>query len=376
MEDFQEEMAKAQEEALNKGTAEKTTTTQAAVETTTAKEAIDTAKQIPDTNKEVVKPTIDWEKETGGKFKSFDEIASLQEKLKDYDSTKEEYNGLKTKLTEYEQKLAEVDNPLKHFGSKEDYVEYQLKKTYPDQKQLIGKLMDIKNLSDTEVLKLAEQFDSPKSKESVIKSYLDDKYGIDINDTEEQDETVLFKISRDARAAREKLAGKLTEVKLPEVDPEKFKKENEEKAAALSKNEESWNNFMNRPDFIEKVFDEIKFQDEKDTDPYYVHKVDPDFKKQLPSLVVKLAKENNIPLTEKNFSDIMEHITDHYVKVNRHKINKSMVEAHKAKWDVEMDKKLHIPGSPNRSDAGGDNSNPDPMADYAREWMTDHKVKY
>jgi hypothetical protein len=321
---------------------------------------------------------VDWDvfnKETGFSFKSADEIKALNEKASKLEEIEKELSGLKPKISEYEQKLIDAENPLKHFASNEDYIEYQLRKQYPDQKHLISQIMDVKNADDIDVLKLEMKFDNPKGREAGVKGYLDKHYGVNIDDKEEWDEATAFQISVDAKKAREKLSGKIAEVKLPTVDTEKQKQLQEQKDSTIKANKEKWAGYVNRPEFIEKAFDELKFQDEKDTEPYYVHKVDPEFKKQLPSIVLKIAEANQLELNQKNFTDIMEAVTDQYWKVNRHKMNKAMIDAHKAQWEVEMNKKIHNPANLNRQDAGAGQTTVDPMVEYLKEWGAEHKVK-
>jgi hypothetical protein len=94
----------------------------------------------------------------------------------------------------------------------------------------------------------------------------------------------------------------------------------------------------------------------------------------LPELLIKVAKANEIPLNQDTFSEIMEAITDNYVKTNRHKINKAMLESHKAKWQEEQDKNLHIPRTPNREQGKGTLE----MSDFEKaylEWGEKRGVK-
>ena len=59
--------------------------------------------------------------------------------------------------------------------------------------------------------------------------------------------------------------------------------------------------------------------------------------------MLKVAKSNNLPLTQETFVGIMESITDMYEKKNRHRIDREKEKSWRTKWELENDEKLHVP---------------------------------
>jgi len=340
-------------------------------------------------------------KNTEGDFKSFDDIRNLRKqkqdyeaKIKEYEPLVNEHKTLKEQIAEKEKYIKENLNPLKYFGNKpEKYIQVELENKYPDKEHLIKDVVNVKNLSDLQVLKLQEKWNNPKGREAGIVASLNKRYDTDIDelskqDANEWDDQVYNDIQRDAQIAREKLSGIPAEIKLPENPEDLSKAQQEEKANSEKQKFAQWEGFVNRPEFNDKFLNELSFY-EKDEDgnplkdkdgnvlpPYFVWKVEPDFKKQLPDIILNVAKSRGLELTQETFSGIMENITDLYEKKNRHRIDREKEKMWRAKWETEYDEKTHVPKRQDKDAGGGKATNDDPQTKYYMEWASKQGINY
>jgi hypothetical protein len=332
-----------------------------------------------------IEPKIDskvefnWEelsKKTGREFKSIDDISSLIKKIGDYELSQSEITKVKKELEEKEKLLGTLVDPMQYFDGEEEYkIQQALKKIESkDRKGVAKQLFHASEIDDFSVLRLKEFYDNPNAKDSdaTVRKYLEKKYGVLDVPREEWDESVLYAIKADANKVRESFARMLDEIKpLDKIDLNNAKKTKEEQEANTKKEiEAAWDGYAPN---IQSDFKEIPLQIEGEKDPYFVIKVDDEFRKKLPVLVKTYAVQRQMPLTRENVNEILNLFAEQYYLNNRHSINKAMVEDEKAKWIIERDKEDHNPKEPKRQD-GDVKIEIDPQLQYMREATSRKKI--
>jgi hypothetical protein len=337
--------------------------------------------------KEVKPLEINWEefnKNTEGEFKSFDDIKNLRKqakeyetKIKEYEPVLKEHQTLKQQLEEKEGFIKENLNPLKAFGGKTDrYVKYQLEEKYPEKESLISDVMNISKLSDIDAIILEKQWNNPETDENDIVEYLNNKYDTSLTDLlktkpEEWDSKIRFMIKEDARVARATLGGIPSEIELPD-DPTIINKQKEdEKVNKQKQDEATWKNLTSSEGFAERVFGEYfskkyftkkdekgnpeKGEDGKELPPYLDWKVEPEVLKQFPERVSQFVKDRGISPTEENLARVMQHFVDGYFIENKDKMFAKHEESLLAKWKAQKANEDFVPANLNlnRGDATG-----------------------
>jgi hypothetical protein len=195
----------------------------------------------------------------------------------------------------------------------------------------------------------------------------------------------MFQISEDARIAKEKLAGLSKSIEIPKVfDAETFKKQKETENLQKSQQiEQTWTNFVERPEFLQNAFVEIPFyelddkgepiKDEKGNviPPYLVWKYDEEFRQKAPKYIIKIAKDNNIPLTQESFGELLNDMESEYKEMMNHKIEKAKIKALREKWEEEYEKNKGHARTLKREEGTGSVKN-DPAREYYENWEKEY----
>jgi len=178
-------------------------------------------------------------KRYGTQFKADDEVKGifgLPKKVTEYETKLKEKESLEKSIGDYKKRIEELEgsqDPLRWFSSPETYVAEQLRIKYPKSNPVLLQEIattDVNKMGDLDVLVKDKQlFVNDPPKESVIRSVVLKKYGIDPTlPPEEWDEISVAEMKLDAAAARDKINNLKGVIEMPKV----MTKEQREQAQA------------------------------------------------------------------------------------------------------------------------------------------------
>lgn len=316
--------------------------------------------ETPTTIKEPV--GLEIFKELG--YETPDELKSSLNELK---AAKEEYEKKLPYISELEKTLEEVvkqQDPLNLFGSEEEYEKFLIAqklgvggKDFGVVQQIIRN--DLTAMSDLDLLKLKWRYDTPslanKSDEKVYKAILED-LGVDVEDPDfkltefKLTDSQEIKLARAATMARDQFNQAKSGVEKPQrLDVKKTVQDQvAARQAAEAKRKEDFDKMAHAwegevkgiTETISKIEHKIKNENNEDVVDF-VFKVDEEFGKNVPSLVMNYALSNNLPPTQENVKYAGELAQMAYVYDNLWKIAEAYKNQENAKLREQLDKERY-----------------------------------
>ena len=177
---------------------------------------------------------LNYFKENGFEVATREDLTPYFEKVKNYDTESQKVKDHEAKIAELSAREADMAeklnylkdfaDPLKIFGSEDEYKAALLKKQRPDLDPIsLGQVMtkDFKDSDPRNILKLKEKLNHPDLSDTEIEVYLADKYGTEdfstSTDLKELETLSQTKIKIDAKEALKEFSTLKEGVKAPEV---------------------------------------------------------------------------------------------------------------------------------------------------------------
>jgi hypothetical protein len=268
--------------------------------------------------------------------------------------TLKEYSGLKTKISEYETKLQEKNNPF--FNEQMAKMNILAKETKIDNLNFLSKLIatDFEKADAKTFLKLQMILDNPElaSKEAIVDRLIDKKYDFaaiennrDLDDEEKESEKELLQVQMDMEAAKSKT--KFADLSKKAVMP----KAEEVEAAAIAASEQArkgWNPVVDK--IAELSLTKIKI-------PAGGVTVDFDVPKETLEIVKKLAldfasKSFKGELTQENAAQVIDYMTGAVKLANEAKIYKAVMKHARSMSETEWIREANNPAGFNQEKGG------------------------
>jgi len=309
-----------------------------------------------------VKPDLFFEelnKRFGTPIKTEEEFKAVLDapkKISEYETRLSDYEATKKSADDYKRRLEELENnqdPLKYFSSPDAYIAEQLKIKYPKSNpDTLHKIAtaDLTKMDDLDVLVKDKQLFVPDApKESVIRSVVLKKYGIDpTTPPEEWDEIAVAEMKLDAAAARDKITNLKNVIEMPKIvsKEERLKAETDAKAQkeqAIAPLKETFGKFD-------------KFsQDGFDFD------VPEEYRSKLPDMFQSMFIDAGLEPTEDNLQSALELRDALLLKQYFSKIKELIAKEAETKLQAKIDAELHNtapPATQTRTDEGEVNTLP------------------
>jgi hypothetical protein len=314
--------------------------------------------EAPATQKEPV--GLEIFKELG--YETPDELKSSLNELK---AAKEEYEKKLPYYQEVEkefQNLVDLADPAKFFKTEEEYNNFLISQKLGEGKDfgVTQRIVrnDLSKLSDLDVLSLQYQYDTPRlaGQDTEIKRMILKKLGVDLEEegfdinNPKLDTGQDIELARMAQQTRDHFNQAKASVQKP--DRPDFRKKIEEqtqaKAAAEAKRKEDFDKMAHAwegevkgiTETISKIEHKIKNENNEDVVDF-VFKVDEEFGKNVPSLVMNYALSNNLPPTQENVKYAGELAQMAYVYDNLWKIAEAYKNQENAKLREQLDKERY-----------------------------------
>jgi hypothetical protein len=284
-------------------------------------------------------------KRFGTQFKADDEIKQtfgLQKTVDEYQTKLKESEELIQSIDDYKKKIEELEeaqDPLKYFASPQTYVAEQLRIKYPKSNPVLLQEIattDVNKLGDLDVLVKDKQlFVNDPPKESVIRSVILKKYGIDpTSPSEEWDEISVAEMKLDAAAARDKINGLKEVIEMPKV----ISKEDRQKAEAeaLAQKEQAIAPLKETFSKFDKfVSDGFEFD------------VPDEYKSKLPDMFQSMFINAGLEPNEENLQSALELREALLLRQYFPKIKEVIAKEAETKLQAKMDAELHNTQPPN-----------------------------
>ena len=289
-----------------------------------------------------------------------------------------DYDSLKTKNTEYETKLAELQakydevqtllDPRKFFANEDEYRRQLILQKHGQDinPAMLNKIVsaDFSQMSDLDILVMGKRVGNPalQGGDQDIKEMIYRQLGVE-EDSSEWTMATKNIISEDANSVRKELT-KLKDVDVPEkVDYEKQRAETVKQVAA--KKEEIKGRWTEIASEMVKGFNEFSLKD--DGKEYFTYSVDEDFKKDATNFVVGYLTDNAIEPTKENLREAQSYIEDLFWR----RYGNDMVKAYGKEVEARLTEKFQSeqdnPKPPNEKEAPPDvDDKQKDLLDYVR----------
>ena len=304
-----------------------------------------TSEQVQET-----KPDLffeDFNKRFSTQFKADEELKAVLDapkKISEYEKRLSDYEATKKSIDDYKKKIEDLEgrdeDPLKWFSSPDAFIAEQLKKKYPKSNpDTLHKIAttDLSKMDDLDVLVKDKQLFVPDApKESVIRSVVLKKYGIDpTTNPEEWDEIAVAEMKLDAAAARDKINNLKGVIEMPKILTKEEKQAME--AEASSKREQAL--VPHRDNFSK--FDKFTREGVLDYD------VPDEFKRKLPDMFNGFFKDAGVEPTEENIQSLKDLRDALLVLEYLPQIKEIIAKEAKTKLEAKVDEQLNNTQPPN-----------------------------
>lgn len=272
----------------------------------------------------------------------------------------QETEGLKTKMTDLEKQVAELEavkeenamlrenlDPLKYFASDDDFKIAQFKKQFPDKDASVAYQLfteDLKSVPDQEMLAYEMMLDTPGLTREDALGVVRAEYGIDDEEGPDRVQSARMKIN--ATKARKSVDGLKSEIKLPDkVDVDSLSAEQrelrEQKSQRLT---DGWKNIGNE---IARSLDDVIITDTVDgkEQEIFRYAIDKDFPQDVVESVANVMAQSGVEPSKEAAASAAQVFKEKYVSQNLNKMLKAAMDHVKTKAEEERLKKQHNPGS-------------------------------
>lgn len=309
---------------------------------------------------------ISWFKEKGFEASTREELTPFIEKVKNYDTESQKVKASEAKIAELSAReadmaekftyLKDLADPLKTFGSLEEYKAALLKKQRPDLDPVsLGKVVtkDFKDSDPRDILKLQMKLNFPDLNESEVETYLAEKYGTEDFSTstelKELETLSQTKIKIDAREALKEFTTLKDGVQVPEaidIDAYLSKKKTDTKES-IEKAQQAWEPLVKTiPEMLDKI---VITEGGK---PVFEFNIEDSYRKQVSDSIGDVKQyliDNGVEPNAENVRIAAEQLKENYMNQpeNRLKIMKAYATQMVVNRELELKKEFNNPSGSN-----------------------------
>lgn len=298
--------------------------------------------EIKESVKEEIKEESFFEKlnsKYNKSFKSDDEINDVFNKAEKYTSNFQTYEAQQKEYEEELSRLRELTDPIKQWGSKENYKNFKISQKYINEGKDAGVVnlllsKDFEKLNKEDYVTLDYMFNDPSLEDDEASLLVLENIGCPLNGNPTQEEiTEAFKnldtlqkakLKTIAEQSKNKLKA-LKEVDIPDAE-DYFKKaedrlnsNKEKKLARENTLKEAWRNEYDNLRMATEVI-EITEKLEDGTEDVYKFSVDKETLAKLPKIAEEYILKNDLDYTKENIDKVKNAFLEAYEKDNRRKI--------------------------------------------------------